>query len=69
MTNRLFGQIILVYCFRHNAEPRLRQVIPPAYPQWCSFALSFLQDAARSSPTLAKDAEIAAVLCQDLMLR
>ncbi|KAL3446396.1 hypothetical protein BJX65DRAFT_279517 [Aspergillus insuetus] len=66
---QLFGQIILVYCFRHNAEPRLRQVIPPAYPQWCSFALSFLQDAARSSPTLAKDAEIAAVLCQDLILR
>ncbi|KAL3459699.1 hypothetical protein BJX64DRAFT_264528 [Aspergillus heterothallicus] len=66
---QLFGQILIVYSFRHNAEPRLRQVLPPTFSQWCAFALGFLQDAARSSPTLAKDAEIATVLCQDLILR
>ncbi|KAL2807922.1 hypothetical protein BJX63DRAFT_410809 [Aspergillus granulosus] len=66
---QLFGQILLVYAFQHNAEPRLRQVLSPTYSTWCAFALGFLQDAARLSPTLAKDAEIAMILCQDLILR
>ncbi|KAL2840536.1 hypothetical protein BJY01DRAFT_20419 [Aspergillus pseudoustus] len=67
--SQFFGQILLVYSFRHNTEPRLRQVLPHTYSQWCAFALGFLQDAARSSPTLAKDAEIATILCQNLILR
>ncbi|KAL2867815.1 Zn(II)2Cys6 transcription factor [Aspergillus lucknowensis] len=64
----LFGQLLLVYCFRCNLEPRLHQVLPARYHSWCAFALSFLQEAAPSSPTLAKDAEIATILCQDLIL-
>ncbi|KAL5333981.1 hypothetical protein BJX70DRAFT_405753 [Aspergillus crustosus] len=65
--SQLFGQITLVYCFRHSTDPRLQQVLPSRYHSWCAFALRFLQEAAPASPTLTQDAEIATVLCQDLI--
>ncbi|KAL4922096.1 hypothetical protein BDW62DRAFT_207865 [Aspergillus aurantiobrunneus] len=65
--SQLFGHLVLVYCFRNCVEPRLQQVVPSRYRSWCAFALNFLQEAAVCSPTLAKDAEIATILCQDLV--
>ncbi|KAL4863336.1 hypothetical protein BDV12DRAFT_177579 [Aspergillus spectabilis] len=65
--SQLFGQTVLVYCFRHSADPRLQQVLPSRYHSWCAFALRFLQEAAPSSPTLTRDAEIATILCQELI--
>lgn len=64
---RLFSHIILVWCFRHCGDPRVPQVVPSRYRSWCNFALGFLQETAYSGPTLAKDAEIATILCQDLI--
>ncbi|BCS28363.1 Zn(II)2Cys6 transcription factor [Aspergillus puulaauensis] len=67
ISSQLFSHIILVWCFRHCADPRVQQVVPSRYRSWCNFALGFLQETAYSGPTLAKDAEIATILCQDLI--
>ncbi|KAL4938447.1 hypothetical protein BDV06DRAFT_231856 [Aspergillus oleicola] len=67
ISSQLFGHLVLVYCFRNSVNPRLQQAVPSRYRSWCTFALGFLQETALSSPTLAKDAEIATILCQDLI--
>ncbi|KAL4954147.1 hypothetical protein BDW69DRAFT_183827 [Aspergillus filifer] len=67
ISSQLFGHLVLVYCFRRNAHSRLQHIVPSRYRAWCAFALGFLQETALSSPTLAKDAEIATILCQDLI--
>ncbi|KAL4925272.1 Zn(II)2Cys6 transcription factor [Aspergillus undulatus] len=67
ISSQLFGHLVLVYCFRQSVDPRLQRVVPSRYRSWCAFALGFLQETALSSPTLAKDAEIATILCQDLI--
>ncbi|KAF9894502.1 hypothetical protein FE257_006385 [Aspergillus nanangensis] len=62
---QLFGQMLVMYCFRRHPDLRLQQALPPEFQPWCTFALEFLQDAASYSPTLAKDAEIATILCRE----
>jgi len=59
---RTFGQLLLVHSFFHNRDQRLRDLLPEGWERWTIFAVRLLQDFSSMSPSVARDAEIAAAL-------
>lgn len=58
----------MIYCFKTTEDARLWKMLPAGYEGWCIYALEYLREAAPHSPALAKDAEIASILCETMML-
>lgn len=61
----LYSQLILVYCF--STDPAYENLLPQGYRSWCSVTLEILDDCARLSPTVARDASVARILGQTLL--
>lgn len=62
LCSQLFGQLLLVYAFRHGRDSSLQELLPEDWEVWTAFAVRTLQEFAATSPTVARDAEIAAKL-------
>lgn len=65
--HRLFGQLIIAYCFKFSRYAAYQDILPVDYRHLCSFTLELLEEFAPFSPAIAKYAEIASILCQGLM--
>lgn len=60
--SRIFGQLLLMYVFRHNPSQVLQNLLPEGWEPWSRRGLQILQDLSNLSPAVAKDAEIASTL-------
>lgn len=65
---RLFGQILIIFSFKSISTEHGLELLPDGWENWCRFAFDFLRDCSALSPTIAKDVEVASILCDRLGL-
>ncbi|KAI1262744.1 hypothetical protein F5Y18DRAFT_418624 [Xylariaceae sp. FL1019] len=62
IATQLFGQLLILSALHSSRHPQLIDLVPADFETWRAFALGYLRECAASSPTIAREYDIAATL-------
>jgi hypothetical protein len=60
--SQCFGQVLFFHAIARSPDPKLRATLPAGWEEWVEIMMRLIEDCARDSPGIAKDAELLKLL-------